>query len=177
MRTTGAVVLGIALCLAGAGCDEHEITPFTPLAGFEPDALDGLWTGRAEITSVERAGTGSGPGGVQDGFAFPVALELDRDRRFVLRSFGYPAAGAPREDARFCRGVFAVDGNALEFFPDDVCPALPLHRYTIGRSFPGGLHLEARTRPLLPGQFFGDAASIRVRFDLERETRGDRDLR
>src|SRR5690606_23766624 len=164
MRTTGAVVLGIALCLAGAGCDEHEITPFTPLAGFEPDALDGLWTGRAEITSVERAGTGSGPGGVQDGFAFPVALELDRDRRFVLRSFGYPAAGAPREDARFCGGVFAVDGNAIEFFPDAVCPALPLHRYTIGRSFPRGLHLEARTRPLLPGQFFGDAASIRVRF-------------
>jgi len=176
MRTTRAVVLGIALCLAGAGCDEHELTPFFPRAGFEPAALDGLWTGHAEITSAERTTTFAGSG-VQDGFAFPVALELDRDRRFTLRSFGYPIVGAPTEDKRFCRGVFAVRGNAIEFFPDDVCPALPLSRYTIGRSFPRGLQLEASTRPVRPGQFFGESVSLRVRFVLERETRFDRDFR
>jgi len=176
MRTTRAMVLGIALCLAGAGCDEHDITPFLPLAGFEPAALDGLWTGYEEITSAERTTPAVGPGTVQDGFVFPVALELDRDRTFVLRSFGYPIAGAPREDARLCRGVYAVDGNAIAFFPNDVCPALPLSRYTIGRSFPRGLQLEARTRPLKPGQFFGESASIRVRFSLELEARRDKDF-
>ncbi len=177
MRTTRAVVLGIALCLAGAACEEHEITPFFPLAGFDPPALDGLWTGSAEITSAEHTTPFVGTGAVQDGFAFPVALELDRDRTFTLRSFGYPIVGAPTEDQRFCKGVFAVRGNTIEFFPDDVCPALPLHRYTIGRSFPRGLALEARTRPVVPGRFFGESVSIRVRFNLELEARRDRDFK
>jgi len=176
MRTTRAVLLGIALCLVGAGCDEHDITPFIGVVGFDPAPLDGLWTGVGEITSAERTTPVTGTDAVRDGFAFPVALELHRDREFTLRSFGYPIIGAPTEEQRFCRGVFAVRGNTIEFFPDDVCPALPLYKYTIGRSFPRGLELEARTRPTVPGRVFGESVSIRVRFDLQREARRDRDF-
>lgn len=177
MRTTRAVLLGIALCFVWAGCDEREFTPFIARAGFDPALVDGLWTGTAAITSAERTTPFTGTtGAVTDGFAFPVALELRFDRSFTLRSFGYPIVGAPTEDKRFCSGVFSVSGNTIAFFPNDICPALPLSRFTIGRSFPRGLELDARTRPATPGHVFGEAVSIRVHFHLELEARRPRDL-
>ncbi|HEX7090663.1 MAG TPA: hypothetical protein VF192_11055 [Longimicrobiales bacterium] len=168
MGTTQRLLLGIALCLVWAGCDERDSTPFIVRAPVGSDRLLGLWTGHAEITSVEDALRPTGTGTVQGGFAFPVALELRPDRLFTLRSFGYPIVGASAGDKRFCSGVFALQGSRIEFFPDDACPALPLHRFTIGGWFPDGLELEAATRPALPGQVFGEAASVRVRFRLER---------
>lgn len=174
MRKTRAVLLGTALCLVWAGCEERDRNPFVISGGVGPGRLEGLWTGSAEITAAERTTPMIGTS-VQDGFAFPVSLELGFDRRFTLRSFGYPTSGSPNEDRRFCSGVYAVRGNAIEFFPNDVCPALPLFRYNMGRSFPSGLELEARTRPGLPGQVYNEATSVRVHFHLRRDVRFDPD--
>ena len=169
MGTTQRLLLGIALCLVWAGCDERDGDLFILPVRIGARGLAGLWTGHAEITSVEDAPRPTLAGATQRGFAFPVALELRADRVFTLRSFGYPIVGASAEDERFCSGVFALEGNRIEFFPDDVCPALPLHRFTIGGWFPDGLELVAATRPALPGQVFGDEASVRVRFRLQRD--------
>lgn len=169
MGTTQRLLLGIALCLVWAGCDERDRNPFVVPVRVGSAGLVGLWTGHAEITSAEGVSRLTGTGTIQNGFAFPVALELRADRLFTLRSFGYPIVGASAGDKRFCSGVFALEGSRIEFFPDDVCPALPLHRFTIGGWFPDGLELEAATRPALPGQVFGEAASVRVRFRLQRD--------
>src|SRR5690606_17821055 len=92
MRKTRAVLLGTAPCLVWAGCEERDRNPFVISGGVGPGRLEGLWTGSAEITAAERTTPMIGTS-VQDGFAFPVSLELGFDRRFTLRSFGYPTSG------------------------------------------------------------------------------------
>lgn len=116
--------------------------------------LAGVWTGTEAITSRGDASS-TVP---SDGFHFPVSLVLEKDRRFTLRTFDFPVDGG---EGRSCEGVFRASDRELEFFPDATCRALPLHRYTVGRFFPDGLTLDARSGA-------SSGADIRVRIRVER---------
>jgi len=153
-RILGSVV---ALALVLPGCDGEGVLVF----GLDEEDLAGVWVGVEEIT-----GTGDAVAAPGHGFSFPVALELEADGEFVLRSFGFPVEEAGGD--RVCRGIFRVDGSTMRFFPNDLCRALPLNRYTIGRSAPDGLILEASTLQAM-GEPDAGGADIRVRIRVERD--------
>jgi hypothetical protein len=168
MGTRWVAACALALVTITTGCDDAD-GPAGRLVAAEitADALPGFWTGVARVTdgfdemsALRRDGPTS--------FGFPVALELRRDRGFVLRAVNFPVAGGGLDGDRFCTGVYNIAGRFLEFYPDHVCRALPLHRYTVGRFVPDGLLLEAESTParLGAGQF--ENITVRVLFRLER---------
>lgn len=148
-RSIWAIVIG----LVASGCDGEGPEGIVIGDPVEHE-LAGLWTGTEAITTQ-----GDASSRVQDdGFQFAVSLMLEKDRRFTLRTFDFPVDGG---EGRLCKGVYRATGRDLEFFPDSFCRALPLHRYTVGRSFPDGLTLEARSG-------VSSGADIRVRILVER---------
>jgi len=146
-------VAGLLLAIGGAGCDDGIDDPVVIKGRV---ALVGTWTGTAEITTAEDIGP-------QDGTVFPVLLDLDKDGRFELITSNYPASFTD-PSRRVCFGFWEREGATLELFPVEACRALPFARYTIGRTFPDGLTLDASTAtsPVhTPG-------SIRIRMRLDR---------
>lgn len=169
MRARTILAAGLATAIAATGCDDDD--GFDAIVAFGPDLEDvvGFWTGVEEITGAGGAAAILLIGDqYQSGFRFPVALELRIDRSFVLRSFAVAVRDAGEND-RVCTGVYAIDGNTLKFFPNELCRPLPLSAYTIGRFAPDGLILEANTRA--PVLLSGDPAvgDIRVRIRVERD--------
>jgi hypothetical protein len=147
----------VALALVLPGCDGEGVLVFGP----DEEDLAGVWVGVEEITGVDDAVAAPG-----HGFSFPVALDLEADGDFVLRSFGFPVEEAGED--RVCRGIFQVEGSTMRFFPNDLCRALPLNRYTIGWFAPDGLILEASTLQAT-GEPGAGVADIRVRIRVERD--------
>ncbi|MFW6078298.1 MAG: hypothetical protein ACODAE_01670 [Gemmatimonadota bacterium] len=153
---------GMAFVVGGCELDEGGGLLVTAPAGTSD--VVGLWTGVESIAGVD-ALDGVAVGSIEEGIRFPVALRLTADGRFALNVFGFPVAGG--SERRVCTGIYDRDGRTLAFFPDAVCRPLPLSRYTIGRSVPDRLTLEASTaRSPGGGEPVGD---IRVRLDLERD--------
>ncbi|HEX7051558.1 MAG TPA: hypothetical protein VF188_15230 [Longimicrobiales bacterium] len=152
MRIAAACALGV---LAVAACETGEATTGIVFLDPSSESLVGRWAGVEEI---------GGERGVA--VRFPVTLSLGADRRFVLRTVGFEVSDGA--DARFCAGVFRLEGNLLEFFPDAACRALPIARFVVGRSFPDGLTLEGSTgRGGGNPEFRG--VDVRVRIVVERD--------
>ncbi|MFW6202033.1 MAG: hypothetical protein ACOC8B_05615 [Gemmatimonadota bacterium] len=156
------VVAGIMLLVAGCELDDGGGLLVTSPGGATD--VVGLWTGVESIAGMDGF-EGVDVGSIEEGIRFAVALRLAADGRFTLHAFDFPAAAG--SERRVCTGIYDRDGRTLKFFPDAVCRPLPLSRYTIGRTAPDGLTLEASTaRTPGGGEPVGD---IRVRFELERD--------
>lgn len=152
-----------ALCLAVAACGPRPDTIFPE----EPsdDVISGVWTGTEEITTENDITSNvTFPGNA--GFSFPVMIQFDGSNRFTLFTTNY-ATSPVDEAARSCSGVFTHRNNTLQFFPFEQCRALPMSKYTLGRTLPSGITLEARTNTSLSN--LSSYASVHVRFNLERE--------
>lgn len=161
--------LSALLVLALAACEAGDVPEGIVFLDPKAEELAGLWTGSEEITGTGDVASNFGRGDRNEaGFSFPVSLVLRVDRTFVLRSFNFPTSGNG-EAERLCEGVFRARDRTLEFFPNTACRALPLNRYTIGRFFPDGLLLEARTGAALPVSGAEEVGDIRVRIRVERD--------
>ncbi len=159
----------LATGLAGSVACGDDAVEGVLIFDSAPVELAGLWTGVEEIRGgVAGFGDAFHGDGFGDGFTFPVALTLRADRRFELRSFGYPVGGNGSGN-ELCAGVYAAEGRTLRFFPNTDCPALPLHQYTIGRFLPDGLTLRSSTRSGLVGSTGSGAAAVEVTIRVERD--------
>lgn len=153
-RSITVVLLGVL-----AGCEPGSELIF---GESNPGDVVGFWVGEEEITTAEDPGSGATLG--QQGFSFPIALQLRSDGRFRLTTTNFPAEYG-NEASRRCDGVYDRTGRSIEFFADRACRALPLARYTLGRTLPRGLTLNASTASLTAFS----PATIRVRIRLSRE--------
>ena len=131
-----------------------------------PAQLEGVWTGIEEITTDEDIASNSSYGEYGKGFSFPVVLDFDGRGRFMLITGNFPTSYINPDD-RSCLGVYTQRGHVIRLLPSEQCRALPLTQFTIGRTLPGGISLEARTGSSLSS--LANYASVRVRFRLERE--------
>jgi hypothetical protein len=106
--------------------------------------LVGSWTGTEEITTAEdNSGNVGSP--ADRGHQFPIVLNLDATGRFTLFTSGYPTSFERPED-RSCSGTYArSDSRSISFFPNESCRALPMTKFTIGRTLPDGITLEAKS--------------------------------
>jgi len=133
---TGKLAL-LGLLALSLACDA-EIED--PLFIKGDQSLVGTWTGTAEITTAGDIGSGSSSGGV----VFPVLLELRKGGRFELIASNFPTAFSDPNE-RTCAGSWERRGTMLELFAFEACRALPFARYTIGRTLPDGITLDATT--------------------------------
>lgn len=136
-----ALVVCCAAIAALPACDD-EGEALLVLVGPSSRALRGVWTGFARISDVPPAIGGATLTGSTT-VTFPVALDLGHDDRFVLRTVGFATSSGQLDGDRTCAGLYALRGRYIEFFPNEACRALPLHRYTIGGAVPGGLVLTS----------------------------------
>jgi len=158
------ISVAAVLCLAAAACGtKPDRIIFEEPSG---DRIVGVWSGVEEITTdnditsnVAFPGTGAG------GFSFPVIIEF-QGSRFTLTTSNFATSSAD-ESARTCNGIFTRSGTSIQFFPAQQCRALPLNKYTVGRTLPEGMLLEARTNT--SASSLASYASIHVRFNLDRE--------
>lgn len=154
-----AAVVGLMPVLLLAACDDIEIGDVVGVDGVAV-ALTGFWQGVGEVTTTDdRVGAAAGT----QGFQFPIALDLREDRTFTLWTAHFPVDAGVASESRTCSGAYTVRGGIMSLFPDRLCRALPLARYTVRRTGVGRILLEAAGAE--PG---GDAASVRVRLVLER---------
>jgi hypothetical protein len=130
------------------------------------DRITGVWSGIEEITAndditsnIAFPGTGAG------GFSFPVIIQFD-GRNFTLITSGY-ATSSFDDRARTCSGVFTRSGTSIQFFPVQECRALPMNKFTVGRTLPNGMSLEARSNTTASA--LATYANVHVRFNLDRE--------
>lgn len=156
------MLVALLLALGVAGCEEGADTAPLVVVPRGGD-LVGMWTGTEEVTGATDVVSGV-DGGIEEGVKFRVALRLRSDRAFRLWVSNFPVAG--QTESRVCEGVYDLDGNILEFFPESVCRALPLSRFSIGRAFPDELTLDARTNRTTRTSTTG---SVRVFMRLERD--------
>lgn len=127
--------------------------------------LSGVWTGTGEITTDDDLAWNTTYGDDR-GFSFPVVIQFDGNGKFLLSTANF-STSYNNGSARTCSGVYSKSNATLQFFPGELCRALPLTRFTIGRTLPSGLSLEART-----GSAINSSASfvnMRVRFRLDPE--------
>lgn len=154
----------VAVLAAGlSGCEHGADTDPLVTGSTEGEDLVGFWTGTERLAGMDDEVRGVDRG-QEEAFSFRVALRLRANQTFRFWAFNFPV-GAQTEQ-RVCEGVWEREGRILEFFPETVCRPLPLSRYAIGRFFPDGLTLEARTNA---GPGGPAAGSIRVRIRLERD--------
>ena len=147
------VIAGMALALAACDVEAGRVT----FGDIPADTrLEGVWSGMTQISTAQD----------NSAFSFPVVLQLDRSDRFTLITANYPAAYDDQWD-RTCSGIYTRSGNTITFYPRYSCRALPLSRYTLGRTLPDGITMEANTNDI-PSSM-GNYASIRVLMQLERE--------
>jgi hypothetical protein len=157
-RFLPAVVL-----LALAACDDKPTHVF--VESPSQAHLSGVWTGVAEITTDDDLSWNTTYSDNR-GFSFPVVIQFGDDGIFRLSTANF-STSYDNEAARTCTGVYSKSNASLQFFPDELCRALPLTKFTIGRVLPGGITLEARTGSTLnPAASF---VSMRVRFRLDPE--------
>jgi hypothetical protein len=149
------------LAVFTVACGEEPTHVFIEFPSFEQ--LTGTFVGTAEITTNNDISWNT-VFGQAGGFAFPVVIQFDGVTRiFVLRTANF-ATSFNNEESRTCTGIFTKDNSTIEFFPDRLCRALPLTKFTIGRTLPDGITLEATT-----GAAINQSASfvdLRVRFNL-----------
>jgi hypothetical protein len=145
-----AVLAGAPLALAA--CDDARLASVNVGGGAgsaEASDVIGFWTGDATLSTAFGA-----PG---DGETYRIALSLGQGGWFTLRS-DYPPASGETRPIRRCDGVYSVRHGVIEFFADDLCPALPLTRLSV-YVVRGSMVIEGyRTQPV----------SVRLRMDLWR---------
>lgn len=159
MKRKLAIIGTMAAIMGMTGCEPvDEVVVFD-----EPthELLEGRWSGMTEITSADDIGTDRSNNG--RGFVFPVVLDLRKGGRFTLVTSNYPASYTD-DASRTCQGTWQRSGQTLELFSFEACRALPVARYTMGRTLPDGLTLEASTRSAPTYT----PANIRVSIRLER---------
>lgn len=138
-------VLPAVLSACEAGVD--AITVGTGVV--EAADLAGVWTGEAVLSPAFAA-----PG---EGERYSVSLVLDQGGWFTLRS-DYPPVSADPQPIRRCDGVWTPRDGAIEFFPDHVCPALPM---TLLSARGGGSWLNLEAFQMQP-------ISVQLRMSLRR---------
>jgi hypothetical protein len=149
--------------LALVACDDKPTHVFAESPSQAQ--LDGVWTGVAEITTDDDLAWNTTYNDNR-GFSFPVVIQFSGDGTFRLSTANF-STSYDNEAARTCGGVYSKSNSTLQFFPDELCRALPLTKFTIGRVLPSGITLEARTGSTLsPSASF---VSMRVRFRLDPE--------
>jgi hypothetical protein len=125
--------------------------------------MAGVWVGTGEITTDDDLAWNTTYGDTR-GFSFPVVVQFDGEGHFMLQTANFPTS-YNNEAARSCSGAFAKSNASLQFFPSELCRALPLTKFTIGRILPSGISLEARTGGALNQSTA--FVSMRVRFRLD----------
>ena len=155
-RSITVVLLGVVLSACEEGTTELVI------GNASPADVVGFWVGQEDITTEEDPGAGNLLGTL--GFTFPVALQLQSDGRFHLTTTNFPTR-LDNEAARTCEGTYTRRGGSIQFFANRACRALPLSRFTLGRTLPRGLNLDASTASVASS----GPASIRVRIRVNRE--------
>jgi hypothetical protein len=163
MRLSRTILPVLAVSVVVA-CDDRPTHVFVEFPSFEQ--LTGTFVGTGEITNDTDI-SWNPTYGQAGGFAFPVVIQFDGlNRTFVLRTANFSTSFNNEED-RICAGIFTKDSNTIEFFPNQLCRALPLTKFTIGRTLPDGLNLDARTGPAInQSQSFVD---MRVRYVLRTQ--------
>lgn len=126
--------------------------------------LSGVWTGVEEITTDEDIASNINFPGT-NGFSFPVVIQFDGNGRFILLTSNYPTSYV-NDAARSCSGLYTQSNSSIAFFPHEVCRALPMSKYTVGRELSGGISFEARTNT--SGSPLANYASVHVRFNLKQ---------
>jgi hypothetical protein len=132
--------LPIALLIGACDVDPTHVFFQSP-----SDAnLVGSWSGMEEITTAEDI-SGNVGSPADRGHQFPIVLNLDASGRFTLFTSGYPTSFTRPED-RSCSGVYTrTDSRSISFLPNESCRALPMTKFTIGRTLPDGITLEAKS--------------------------------
>lgn len=153
-----AVLCGVVLATCGP-VPEHVFFQ-------EPSRaqLSGVWTGVEEITTDEDIASNINFPGT-NGFSFPVVIQFDGNGRFTLITSNYPVSYI-NDAARSCSGVYTQTNSSIAFYPSEVCRALPMSKYTMGRELSGGISFEARTNT--SGSPMANYASVHVRFHLKK---------
>jgi hypothetical protein len=129
--------------------------------------LSGAWSGVEEITTDNDITSNINfPGTTAGGFSFPVVILFDGTNRFTLLTSNFPTS-YDNESDRSCTGIYARSGSMLSLYPGSQCRALPMFKYTIGRTLPDGISLEARTNT--SGDPMASYASVHVRFNLTQD--------
>jgi hypothetical protein len=127
--------------------------------------LTGVWSGTEEITTDDDITSNVNfPGTTQGGFDFPVVINFGTDGRFTLHTANFPTSYQYDED-RTCSGVYTHTNSTVQFFPSSLCRALPMTKFTLGRTLPSGISLEARTNT--SGSAMASYASVHVRIFLD----------
>lgn len=153
--------LTVLAVLTLVACDDRP----THVFGESPTQaqLSGVWTGTGEITTDDDLAWNTTYNDNR-GFNFPVVIQFDEDGSFVLHTANF-ATSYDNEAARTCSGVYSKSNATLNFFPGELCRALPLTKFTIGRTLPSGISLEARTGSTLSPS--ASYVNMRVRFRLD----------
>lgn len=127
--------------------------------------LIGVWSGIEEMTTAEDLGSNTNFPGTP-GFSFPVIITFDANNRFTLVTSNFPTSYRYEED-RTCSGVYSRSGYMISFFPTQLCRALPMSKFTIGRELSGGISFDARSN--MSTSSMANYTSMYVRFNLVRE--------
>lgn len=151
-----------AALLAGCGPEPTHVFFGEP----SESNLVGTWAGVEEITTAQDNASNIGYSDSDRGFSFPVVINFESNGRFELFTSGFPASYSDDED-RTCRGVYTRNSTSISFFPSSTCRALPMTRYNIGRTLPGGVTLEARSNVV--GNASASYMSMRVFIKLARD--------
>ena len=159
MKYVAAVIIAGIL----AGCGEvptvYREQPATSL-------ISGVWTGTEEITTDNDITSNVNyPGTTAGGFSFPVVVQFGSDGRFSLVTANFPTSYRYDED-RSCSGVYTRTSSSITLVPTALCRALPMSKYTIGRTLYNGMTLEARTNT--SGDPMANYASVHVMFNLQK---------
>lgn len=166
MREPLRSLAAVAATVAVVGCEGGNVFPGVtelPERGAVREDVLGFWTGTEEISST-RARASLPP----ENLRFPVAVEFRDDRRFTLWSYR-ASSGSTGSPDRTCDGVFRTERTTLEFFPEEDCGSLPLHRFVVGRFAPQGLLLEGRSDSAVRDGSGEEASNLVVRIRVERD--------
>ena len=158
-------LFAVAVAVAVASCG-----PVPDRVFFEEPQqqnLVGTWTGVEEITTDDDITSNINfPGTTQGGFSFPVVINFGADGRFTLYTANVPTSYRYEED-RTCSGAYSRKNATVQFYPSYLCRALPMSSYTLGRTLPSGISLEARTNT--SGSTMASYASVHVRINLDAQ--------
>jgi hypothetical protein len=153
----------IAALLAACDVDVNVFSSDqTPSADLN---LIGVWTGFAEISTVEDIAINTGSP-ADRGFSFAVTINLEPNQRFTLLTSGYPTSFSNEYD-RSCSGVYTRRSNTISFFPSESCRALPMTKYVLGVAAPNGITLSANSNAY--GNPAANYLTMRVFMRLERD--------
>lgn len=151
-----------AALLAGCGPEPTHVFYGEP----SESNLVGTWAGIEEITTAQDNASNIGYSDSDRGFSFPVAINFESNGRFTLFTSGYPTSSIDSEE-RTCSGAYTRNSTTISFFPVSSCRALPMTKFNIGRTLPGGVTLEARSNAV--GNASANYLTMRVFIKLARD--------